>query len=418
MAHARLGVCYGNLSQSDLSSASISKAYELRDRVSEKEKLYLVAHYHVGVTGDIEQAEQAYQTFAQIYPREENPHVNLGFVFTSLGDYNKALAEALEALRLNPSNVVNYANLAASYLNLDRLDEAKAILDRASSRKLEDEEVLGILYQLAFVRGDAGEMQKQLTAAMGKPGFEDQQLAAQSDTEAYFGRLAKAREFTEKARESALRAENKEGATLWQLQGALHEVEAGNLDRGRKEAAAALAFAPPTQNVQIVAGIALARGGDAQRAASLAADLARKHPADTIIQNYWVPILRAATALEGNNPSAAITVLRPVIPYELGTPPPGNPLLYPNYLRGLAYLRLKDGPSAAGEFQKILDHSGIIVNFVTGALAHLQLGRAKALAGDTAAARKSYQDFLTLWKDADPDLPILKQAKSEYAKLQ
>jgi serine/threonine protein kinase/tetratricopeptide (TPR) repeat protein len=417
MAHARLGVCYGNLSQSELSAASLSKAYELRDRVSEKEKLYLVAHYHRQVTGDLEQAKQAYQTFAQIYPREESPHVNLSVVLTSLGDYNKGLAEGLEALRLNPSNVVNYGNLAATYLNLDRPDEAKALLDQALSRKLEDEEVLGTLYQVAFVRGDAGEMQKQLTAAMGKPGFEDQMLELQSDTEAYFGRLARAREFTEKARESALRADSKEGATLWQLQGALHEVEAGNLDRARKEAAAALAFAP-TQNVQIVAGIALARGGDAQRAASLADDLGRKHPADTMIQNYWVPILRAAAALDGNNPTAAIAVLRPATPYELGGPPPGNPLLYPNYLRGLAYLRLKDGPSAAGQFQKILDHPGIIVNFVTGALAHLQLGRAKALAGDTASARKSYQDFLTLWKDADPDLPILKQAKSEYAKLQ
>jgi eukaryotic-like serine/threonine-protein kinase len=417
MAYARLGVCYGNLAQSDLSSANISKAYELRDRVSEKEKLYLVAHYHEQVTGDIEQGTQAYQTFAQIYPREETPHVNLNVASSALGDYDKALAEGLEALRLNPSAVTNYGNLAGTYLNLGRPDEAKAILDRASSRNLESEELLNALYSVAFVRGDAGEMRKQLTAAMGKPGFEDEMLSIQSDTEAYFGRLARAREFTEKARESALRAENKEGATLWQLFGALHEAEAGNLDRARKEAAAALAFAP-TQNTQIVAGIVLARSGDGRRAAVLADDLGRKHPADTMIQNYWVPIIRAATALDGSNPTAAITVLRPAIPYELGGPPPGEPLLYPNYLRGLAYLKLKDGPSAAAEFQKILDHPGIIVNFVTGALAHLQLGQAKALGGDTAAARKSYQDFFTLWKEADPDMPILKQAKTEYAKLQ
>jgi eukaryotic-like serine/threonine-protein kinase len=416
MAYARLGVCYGNLSQSELSSAQLSKAYELRDRVSEKEKLYLVAHYHMQFTGDLEKAKQAYQTFAQIYPREENPHVNLNWLFSSLGDHNKALAEGLEALRLNPSNVVNYGNLAITYLSLGRPDEAKAILDQALSRNLESEEVLAALYSVAFVRGDVGEMQKQLTAAMGKPGFEDQLLDTQSDTEAYFGRLAKAREFAEKARESALRADNKEAATLWQLTGA-HEAEAGNRDRARKEAAAALAFAP-TQNVQIVAGIVLARSGDGQRAASLADDLGRKHPADTMIQSYWVPILRAATALDGSSPAAAIAVLRSAAPYELGAPPPGNLLLYPNYLRGLAYLRLKDGPSAAGEFQKILDHTGILGNFVTGALAHLQFGRAKALAGDTAAARKSYQDFFTLWKDADPDVPILKEARSEYAKLQ
>jgi serine/threonine protein kinase/tetratricopeptide (TPR) repeat protein len=417
MAYARLGVAYSNLTQSELASEHITKAYELRDRVSEKEKLYLVAHYHDLVTNDLEQAIQAYQTFAQIYPRELSPHLNLCNTYTILGDYDKALTEGQAALRLNTSNVINYTNLAGAYLTLSRPDEAKAVLGQALARKLDSEQLLQISYQVAFLRGDANEMQKQLAAAMGKAGFEDPLLMTQSDTEAYFGRLNKAREFTVRARESALRAENKEGAALWKLDGALHEAEAGNLDRARKEAVAALAL-PPTHNVQVFAGVALARSGDTRHAAALADTLRRKYPADTLIKNYWVPTILAAAALDANNPSAAIEVLRVAAPYELGAPLLNSGWLYPNYLRGLAYLSLKDGPRAATEFQKILDHPGVIVNFPTGALAHLQFARAKALAGDTAAARKSYQDFLTLWKDADPDIPVLKQAKSEYAKLQ
>jgi serine/threonine protein kinase len=416
MAYARLGVAYSNLTQSELSSEHLTKAYELRDRVSEKEKLYLEAHYHDLVTNDLERAIQAYQTFAQIYPRELSPHLNLCNAYTILGDYDKALSEAQAALRLNSSNVINYTNLANAYLSLSRPDEAKAVLGQALARKLDSEQLLQISYQVAFLRGDTGEMQKQLAAAMGKAGFEDLLLVTQSDTEAYFGRLDKAREFTERARESALRAENKEGAALWQLDGALHEAEAGNLDRARKDAVAALALRP-THNSEVLAGVALARSGDAKHAAALAEALEKKYPVDTIIKNYWAPVILAAAALDANNPSAAIEVLRPAAPYELAVPLLNTGWLYPNYLRGLAYLRLRDGPSAAAEFQKILDHPGVIVNFPTGALAHLQLARAKALAGDTAAARKFYQDFLTLWKDANPDIPILKEAQSEYAKL-
>ena len=200
------------------------------------------------------------------------------------------------------------------------------------------------------------------------------------------------------------------------MDGALHEAETGNLDRARKEAVAALAL-PPTHNVQVFAGVALARCGDAKRAAALADILQKKYPADTMIKKYWVPVILAAAALDANNPSGAIEVLRAAAPYELGAPLLNSGWLYPNYLRGLAYLRLKDGLSAAAEFQKILDHPGVIVNFPIGALAHLQLAHANVLVGDTAAARKSYQDFLTLWKDADPDIPVLVAAKSEYAKL-
>jgi tetratricopeptide (TPR) repeat protein len=414
MAHARLGVCLGNLVQAELGKASLARAYELRARVSEKEKLYLESHYHQIVMGDLEKSNQVYQTFAQIYPREQNPHVNLATNFSSLGDYKQALAENLAALRLDPSVVVVYANATQAYVASERPDEAKSMIGQALSRKLESEELLGNMYLLAFVRRDTAAMQKQLAAAIGKLGFEDQLLAAQSDTDAFFGRLAKAREFTGKARESAIRADSKEGAAIWQMDGAMHEVDTGNLDRGHQEALAALAFAP-TLNVKELAALALGQAGDAKRAAAIADELEKAYPSDTLARNWWVPVIRASVALAANNPTAAVATLRPSAPYELGST--GILPLYPVYVRGLAYLKLKDGPAAATEFQKILDHPGIVVNFPVGALAHLQLARAKVLAKDAESARKAYQDFFTLWKDADPDVPILKQAKSEYAAL-
>src|SRR6266404_1279374 len=414
MAHARLGICLGNLVQAELGKASLAKAYELRARVSEKERLYLESHYHQIVMGDLEKSNQVYQTFAQIYPREPNPHVNLGFNYSNLGDYKQAVAENLVALRLDPSSVIVYANATQSYIALERPDEAKSMIGQALSRKLESEELLGNMYLLAFVRRDTAEMQKQLAAAIGKLGFEDQLLAAQSDTEAFFGRLAKAREFTGKARESAIRVDSKEGSAIWQMGGALHEVDTGNLDRGHQEALAALAFAP-TLNVKELAALALGQTGDAKRAAAIADELEKAYPSDTLVRNYWVPVIRASVALAANNPTAAVAALRPPAPYELGST--GILPLYPVYVRGLAYLKLKDGPAAATEFQKILDHPGIVLNFPVGALAHLQLARAKVLAKDAESARKAYQDFLTLWKDADPDIPILKEAKSEYAAL-
>jgi tetratricopeptide (TPR) repeat protein len=239
----------------------------------------------------------------------------------------------------------------------------------------------------------------------------------QSDTDAYFGRLAKARQFTQRARDSALHTGAKETAALWQLDGALHEAELGDPQRAGREALEATTSGGG-KNVQVLAALALARSGNRQPAQALADDLAKNYPSDTIVNNYWLPSIRAALALDEKNPSAAIDALQPALPYEFGSPTPGIAYGYPPYLRGLAYLKAGQGKAAAAEFQKILDHRGVVLNFPIGAVAHLQMARARSMYGDLEGARQAYKDFLDLWKDADPDNPILLQAKAESGKLQ
>jgi serine/threonine protein kinase/tetratricopeptide (TPR) repeat protein len=403
MAYARLGSNYGALDQWELETQSLTKAYELRDRVSEKEKFYIIGRYHDAVTGDLEKEIQAFQTFAKIYPREETAHRSLSVIYyADLGDYGKALTEAQESLRLKPDGAGAYVVAFVAYLGLERLDEAKAVLEQGQAHNLD---LSYAWYALAFLRGDTTEMKKRLASEQGL-------LLEQADSEAYFGRLSKAREFAERAREEALRNENTEGAAFSKLDLAGTEAEMGYPDRARKQVAEALPLTP-TRGVQVGAGIALGRSGQGGHAIAIAEELEKKYPLDTLIKNVRVPTIRAAVALDANNPGAGIAALRLAAPYEFGL----NTQLYPSYLRGLAYLKQREGPSAAAEFQKILDHPGIVRNSLIGALAHLQLARAYAVQGNAAKARTKYQDFLTLWKDADPDIPILKQAKEEYAKL-
>ncbi len=416
MAYARLGVAYFNLNQPTLASENTTKAYALRDHTSAKEKLYITCHYHDLVTGDVDQTIAAYLLLRQTYPREESSYTNLNAAYNSIGRYEQALVEAQSALQVDPSDVINYTNLAGTYLNLNRFSDMKAVLEQAQARHLENQAMIWDFYAMAFLRGDSEEMARQLAAAMGKPGMEDQMLATQADTDAYFGRLEKARDSTRLARVSALRAGSQEAAALWQLDGALHEVELGDPQRAQQQALEALASGS-SKNAQILAALALARSGDRKRAQSLADDLTRQYPLDTLVNDYWVPCIRAAIALEEKNSGAALEALQAAAPYELGSPPPGIAFLYPVYLRGLTYLQAGEGKQAAVEFQKILDHRGIALNFPTAALAHLQLARAKAMMGDKDGAREAYRDFLSLWKNADADNPVLRQAKAEYEKL-
>ena len=416
MAYARLGVAYFNLNQPTLAAENTTKAYELRERTSAKEKLYITCHYHDLVTGDVDETIAAYRMLRQTYPHEESSYTNLNSAYTAIGRYQDALVEAQSALQVDPSDVINYTNLAASYLNLNRFNDMKAVLEQAQARELENQAMIWDLYAMAFLRGDSEEMARYLAAAMGKPGMEDQMLATQADTDAYFGRLEKARESTRLARASALRSGSQEAAALWQLDGALHEAELGDPQRARQQALEAIASGS-SKNTQSVAALVLARSGDRKRAQSLADDLSRQYPSDTLVNNYWVPSIRAAIALDEKNPGAALEALQPAAPYELGSPLPGIAFLYPVYLRGLAYLQAGEGKLAEAEFQKIPDHRGIVLNFPTAALAHLQLARAKAMMGDKDGAREAYRDFLTLWKNADPDNPVLRQAKAEYEKL-
>jgi eukaryotic-like serine/threonine-protein kinase len=416
MAYARLGVAYFNLNQPTLAAESTTKAYELREHISAREKLYITCHYHDLVTGDIDQTIAAYRLLRQTYPHEESAYTNLNSAYTYSGRYEQALAEAQSALQVDPNDVINYTNLAGTYLNLNRFNDMKAVLEQAQARHLENQAMIWDFYAMAFLRGDSEDMARRLAAAMGKPGMEDQMLAMQSDTDAYFGRLEQARESTRLARASALRAGSQEAAALWQLDGALHEAELGDPQRGQQEALEAIAGGS-SKNAQIMAALALARSGDRKQAQSLADGLSKQFPSDTFVNDYWVPSIRAAIALDEKNPGAALEVLQLTAPYELGSPPPGIAFLYPVYLRGLAYLQAGEGKLAATEFQKVLDHRGIVLNFPTAALAHLQLARAKAMIGDKDGAREAYRDFLALWKNADADNPVLRQAKAEFDKV-
>jgi tetratricopeptide (TPR) repeat protein len=415
LAYAALSVSYLNLNQPSLAVENATKAYQLRDQVSEREKLRITADYF-RATGELDKEAQAYELWTAEYPRDTAPYNNLGTNYESMGQYEKALAKLQEGLRLNPDNGLLYSNLGIAYLSLNRLDEAKAAFDQAFAHKLDSGILRLFVYYIAFLQGNTGEMREQVAWAVGKPGDEDMLLSAQSDTEAYYGRLSKARDFSRRAVESAIRTDSKETAALWQVNAALREAELGDAESAKQDVAAALALSLG-RDVKIAAALTLARVGDNLRAKALAEELEKNNPANTMLKLYWLPTINAAIEVSKRNSSGAIALLETAAPYELGIPS-NMSAVYPAYVRGQAYLQAHDGYAAAAEFEKLLDHRGIVQNFVTGSLAHLQLGRAYAMSGDTAKALAAYKDFFTLWKDADSDIPILKQAKSEYTKLQ
>jgi eukaryotic-like serine/threonine-protein kinase len=346
------------------------------------------------------------------------PPGNLGAIYSELGQYEKAVSETQEVLRLEPNIVVGYINLAEDYLALNRPDDAKKEIEQAQERKLEGDYLHWRIYQIAFLKGDAPEMERQVAWAAGKPGSEDLLLSFQSDTEAYYGRLVKARDFSRRAVDSAVRDESKETAALWQVNAALREAEFGNTAAAKQGVEAALALAPG-RDVKLIAGLTLARIGETAGAKAIVEEMEKNYPSDTMLKVYWLPTIKAAMELNGNNSTQAVVFLEAAAPYELGTPfqlQLGT--MYPAYIRGQAQLMAHNGSAAATEFQKFLDHRGITLNFPLGALAHLGLARAYAVQGNTVKAKAAYQDFFALWKDADPDIPILIAAKSEYAKLQ
>jgi Tfp pilus assembly protein PilF len=418
MAYARLGISYNNLNQPSLAAENLKKAYELRERVSEREKFHITADYYRVATGEVEKEAQTYILWIQSYPRDAIPLINLGANFAILGQWQKGVTETQEALRLDPNDVIAYSNLAQAFLGLNRMDDAKATVQQALTRKLDSGFLRLMLYDLDFLQGDSTQMEQQLAWGSGKPGDEDILLSAQSDTEAYYGRLMKARDFSRRAVDSAVRADSRETAALWQSNLAVREAEFGNITAAKEGVTRALALAPG-RDVKMLAALALARVGDTPRAKAIVAELEKSNPLNTVLKIYWLPVLKAAIELNGGNPGQALLLLEAAAPYELGGPPPFQlGTTYPAYLRGQAYLAAHNGNAAATEFQKFLDHRGVVLNFPLGALAHLGLARAYALEGDTAKARTQYQDFFTIWKDADPDIPILKQAKAEYEKLQ
>ncbi len=412
MAYASIGVDYSNLGETSLASENTKKAYELRERTSEREKFYIESHYYHYVTGDLEKARQTYELWAQTYPRDLVPPNNLGVIYENLGEYDKALAESLDALRLDPGSGASYANLVAHYLYLNRLQDARATADEAQAKNLDSPSLRFKLYVLAFLKNDPAGMAQQVAWAADKPGVEDALLGGEADTAAYSGRLAKAREICRRAVTSAERAQDKENAAGNEAAAALREALFGNATEARQRAAAALAFSTG-RDVQLYTALALAFAGDAARAQALADDLAKRFPEDTVVQFNYLPTIHAQLALDRNEASKAIETLRAATPYELGQ----GGGLYPVYVRGEAYLAAHRGSEAATEFQKIFDQRGVVENEPIGALDHLGLARAYSMEGDSAMARAAYDNFFALWKDADPDIPVLVAAKAEYAKL-
>ncbi len=416
-AYASLGASYSDLNQPSLAIESYKKAFDLRDRVSERERLFIEGMYYLNATRELDKAVQVFTQYVRAYPNDADAHGYFGFTLFYLGQWEKSAAECRESMRLNPDNGLILSTLQGDYLGLNRLDEAKALYEQARARKLENGYPESLMYLLAFMQGDAAGMQQHFDAGIGKPGIEDILLTMQSDTEAYYGRLAKAREFSQRAVASARRNDAKETAALWQAYGALHDGEFGNAAQARQQAEAALALAPG-RDVRVLAALALARAGDTAQARKLADRLNQEFPLDTLMQGYVLPTIRAMLALDRGDGKQALELLEVTSGYELGAPQAfANtvPPLYPIYVRGQAYLQTRQGQQAAAEFQNMI--RTLTWNYPLLALARLQLGRAYAMQGDTAKARSAYQDFFALWKDADPDIPILKQAKAEYAEM-
>jgi serine/threonine protein kinase/tetratricopeptide (TPR) repeat protein len=414
MAYARLGTNYNNLNEEERSVESTRKAYELRERVSEREKLYITSHYQDYVTRNSEASRSTYELWARTYPRDDVPPTNLGVLYGNLGEPNKALAAALDAMKISPDGV-SYANLCHAYVLLNRLDEAKVVAQDAQAGNVDAPYLYFDIYTIAFLQHDSAGMARFAERIAISPDYEDQILAFQADTAAYFGQLAKSRELTRHAVESSNRADAKDRSGWEQAISALHEQFDGNASLAAQRARAA-ANVSNDRATEGVSAIALALAGESPAANRSVEDLSKRFPEDTWVQSETLPMIRASVFLADKKPSQAIEALLPASRYELGGWQ--GVTLTIVYLRALAYLQLKQGSQAAVEFQKIVDHPGIVANGPIGSLALLGLARSYALSGDPTKSRAAYQDFLSVWKDADPDVPILQQAKAEYAKLQ
>lgn len=415
-AFEALGVAYTDLDEDRLASNNLRRAYELRSHASEPERLQILAHYYDLVTGDLEKARETYQLWASTYPQDPTARGNLGVGYARLGDYDRAVTEVRQALELEPHDATWMSNLMNFDLALGRLPEARSIYDEEIEQKADSPYLHFLRYQLAFLQRDKTALADQVMWSQGKTGIEDVMLAYESDTEAFYGHLGRARSLSRQAVQSAERAGEQEAAAGWQAEAALREALFGDVAQARSGASRSLTTG---RDVSAAAGLTLALAGDPW-AAKIADELARRFPEDATVKFGYLPAIRGAMAVRQGHPREAVDLLRSAAPYELGSPTVNSLMLnlYPAYVRGLAYLAANDGPQAAVEFQKILAHPGVVVNEPIGALAQLQLARAYALTNNRSAARTAYEAFLDLWKDADQDIPLLKQARAEYARAQ
>lgn len=382
--------------------------------MSERERLVLEAAFYQTVTGELMKAVQSLTQLTQMYPADIQAHMNLGYTYNLLGQYDSALAEYQEVLRISPEDSRALMRLAMSYGALGRWQDANSAMKKAAVRG--DNPWPYSSYWLAFAQNDYAAMQEAVEGAVGSPD-EASLLYAQARAEAYHGKLANAGNLLDRALELARRGDESESAAGWETDTALRDAEIGNPAQARRKTADALQLSAG-RDVRTAAALVLTRAGDLVKGRELAEKLNREHPSDVMLQGYWLPTIAAAAAMQGGDPNKALNLLAPASTYEMCPTRVPIPNYYAAYLRGLVYLKLGQGQNAAREFQKILDHPGIVWAGITGALARLQIARAYIMAGDHAKAKAAYQDFLKLWKDADPDIPIYKEAKAEYAKLQ
>ena len=423
IAYAALATSYYDLGESAKAAEYAQKAYNLRDRVSERERLAIESQYHLFATGDLEKARRALELWTETYPRDLVARVDLDANYGTLGQFDKSLAGLKQAVQMDPGSALAITDLFASSIETDHFEEARNLAVEAQTKKMDSPALHLGLFQLGFLQNDPAEMAKEVNWAKDQPGIEDALIAAEADVAAYYGQLAKAREFSRQAVASALKEGEKETASGYEADAALREALFGNPTEAKHRASAALALASPRD---VEYGIALAsaltdtnKNAQAQITKRMD-DLSRRFPEDTVVQFNYLPTVNAILQINAVNPAKAVEILEAARPYELGSPSNISMSLsmYPVYVRGLAYLSAKQGPQAAAEFQKLLAHRGIVQSEPIGSLGQLGLARAYSLQGNTLKARAAYQDFLNLWKDADPDIPILKQAKAEYAKLQ
>jgi serine/threonine protein kinase/tetratricopeptide (TPR) repeat protein len=430
MGFRAVAIAYYNMGELERAREYHTKAFELREHVGERERQMIASDYYSAVTGELDKAAANYQQLTESYPRDGAAYCNLATVYMQMAQYEKSIEASRQCSRVSPDLVAPYGNITNSLLALQQFDLARQTILQGQARRMDYFVFHDALYALAFLASDSSASSQQQTWFAGQPDAEFLGLSLASDTEAYSGHLRKARFLAKQSVDSAIHADSKESGAIWIENAALREASFGNATEAKQAVADGLKLTPTSQSVGVEAALAYAMAGDTARAESMSKDLDKRYPLDSQLQSLWLPAIRAQIALDKKNPAMAIESVQTAVPLELGqiTFVSNISCLYPTYIRGEAYLREGQGKSAAAEFQKILDHSGIVWNCWTGALAHLGLARANAIdskssqGADADAARTraltAYKDFLTLWKDADPDIPILKQAKAEYAKLQ
>ena len=430
MAYYDVGDGYYSLNQLGRASQYYTKAFELRQHANDRSKLMITGNYYSVVTGEHDKSAGTFHEMIETYPRSATAYFSLGEEYAALGQYETAAEMTAKAQELGPGEIPAYSNLIGYQLALQRFGDARATLDRAKARDMDGYMFRVPLYAMAFLRGDSSGMAEEQQWLTSHPETKHYALSLASDTEAYGGRLTAARELTKRSAEAAIAADSKENAAIWWENAALREVASGDAMHGAQDAADGLKLAPESQGVGVEAALAFAIASENGRAKSLAEDLDKRYPLDTQTQSFWLPAIRAQLALNGKNPAEALRVLQTVeSPVEYGMISfANNPsCLYPTYIKGQAYLASGQAANAATEFQKVIDHTGMVWNCSTGALAHLGLARAntmeskkaKGAVADAARVRalSQYKQFLDLWKDADPGVPNFKMAKAEYGKL-